>query len=264
MRKISQTLDTFFSLEELARKQTPVHALHPMAKLLTTLVFIICVISSGRYDCTGLTVFFFYPAVLIALGELPLKSIVLRTLPALPFVLFAGISNIIFERTLTPAGISYGVLSGLVLLEKAILTVSALVILAATTPSNLLLAQLQRLHVPRIFTTTVMLCFRYLSLLAGEGANMSRAYHLRAVRQNGIEMRHAGAFIGQLLLRSIDRAERVYAAMQCRGFSGTFYAYQTTKQDGGSVAYLLLVSLALVAARAAGFSNILISIGRLF
>ena len=33
-------------------------------------------------------------------------------------------------------------------------------------------------------------------------------------------MRHMGSFVGQLLIRSSDRAERVYAAMKCRGYPG--------------------------------------------
>jgi len=263
MQKIVKTMDAFFSLEELAKKRTSVHALHPAAKLIVTLVFIVCVVSSGRYDVAGLTVYFFYPLVLIALGELPPIGILKRTLPALPFVLFAGVSNIIFERGISPSGLSYGLLSCLVLLEKALLTVSALVILSATTPSRALLAQLQRAHVPRIFTTTVMLCFRYLSLLAEEAGSMARAYHLRSVKQKGLEMKHVGAFVGQLLLRSIDRAERVYAAMQCRGFDGTFPAKKKMRMDQASIRYEILVSIALIAIRAIGFSAVVESIGKL-
>lgn len=256
MQQIAKTIDAFFSLEELAKKHTQVHALHPLAKLLVTLVFIVCVISSGRYDVAGLTIYFFYPAILISLAELPPWGILKRTLPALPFVLFAGVSNILFERTLAPIGVSFGVLSCVVLLEKALLTVSALVILIATTPFRALLAQLQRAHVPRILTTTVMLCFRYLSLLAEEAGSMTRAYHLRSVRQNGLEMKHVGTFLGQLLLRSMDRAERVYAAMQCRGFDGTFPAARPSAFSGGSVWYALVISLLLIAVRVIGFAAV--------
>ena len=66
----------------LANLRSPVHRLHPMAKLAVTFVFIICVISAGRYDAAGLSVYFFYPAVMIALGELPLWGVLRRTLPA--------------------------------------------------------------------------------------------------------------------------------------------------------------------------------------
>ena len=264
MQKISNTLDAFFALDELANRRSGVHALHPMAKLMVALVFIVCVISSGRYDIAGLTVYFFYPALLIAIGELPIGAILKRTLPALPFVLFAGLSNILFERQIAPVGVSFGVLSCVVLLEKALLTVSAVVILAATTPANALLDQMQRLHLPRIFITTVMLCFRYLSLLASEARNMTRAYHLRAVKQNGLEMKHLGAFVGQLLLRSIDRAERVYGAMQCRGFDGTFPSSSHTKMEPSSWFFIIGASAVLVALRVFGVSNLLESLGRLF
>ena len=264
MRKISNTIDAFFALDELANLRSPVHRLHPMAKLAVTFVFIVCVISAGRYDAAGLTVFFFYPAVMIALGELPLWGVLRRTLPALPFVLFAGVSNMIFETTLAPVGISYGVLSCIVLLEKAFLSIGAVVILTATTRSNELLAQLERLRVPRIFTTTVMLCFRYLTLLASEAQHMTRAYHLRSVQQKGLEMRHLGAFIGQLLLRSIDRAERVYAAMQCRGFDGTFPKTSLAKAYRTSWIFTLGVSALLAALRIFGVSDLLVSLGRLF
>ena len=264
MQKISNTIDAFFALDELANRRSGVHAQHPMAKLVVTLVFIVCVISTGRYDAAGLTVYFFYPALLIALGELPFGAVLKRTLPALPFVLFAGLSNIFFERQIAPVGIPYGVLSCAVLLEKALLTVSAVVILAATTPANELLDQMQRLRLPHIFTTTLMLCFRYLTLLASEARNMTRAYHLRAVKQSGIEMKHIGAFVGQLLLRSIDRAERVYGAMQCRGFDGTFPSSQKSKAMRSSWFFASVVSLLLISLRAFGVSTLLVSLGKLF
>ena len=47
---------------------------------------------------------------------------------------------------------------------------------------------------------------------------MNTAYRLRARQSKGLEMRHMGSFIGHLLIRSADRAERVYAAMKCRGY----------------------------------------------
>lgn len=86
---------------------------------------------------------------------------------------------------------------------------------------------------------------------------MMRAYHLRSLKQNGLEMRHMGSFTGQLLLRSIDRAERVYAAMQCRGFDGRFPVSGEAKLDNASVRYLVFVSIALILVRVIGFSNVL-------
>ena len=51
---------------------------------------------------------------------------------------------------------------------------------------------------------------------------MALAYRLRSNGEKGIRMKDMGSFLGQLLLRSFDRAERVYTAMACRGFSGRY------------------------------------------
>jgi cobalt/nickel transport system permease protein len=63
------------------------------------------------------------------------------------------------------------------------------------------------------------LTYRYIGVLLNEAYSMSIAYSLRSPNRKGIEMRDMGSFTGQLLLRSIDRAERVYNAMKCRGYA---------------------------------------------
>ena len=57
-------------------------------------------------------------------------------------------------------------------------------------------------------------------MLLNEAVSMHTAYTLRTDNQKGIKMRDMGSFLGQLLLRSTDRAEQVYYAMKCRGFHG--------------------------------------------
>lgn len=51
---------------------------------------------------------------------------------------------------------------------------------------------------------------------------MTLAYKLRAPGQKGIHVSAWGSFLGQLLLRSMDRAEDLYTAMKIRGFNGEF------------------------------------------
>jgi len=40
--------------------------------------------------------------------------------------------------------------------------------------------------------------------------------------ENGIHIKDWGAFAGQLVLRTFDRAQRVYQAMCVRGFTGEY------------------------------------------
>jgi cobalt/nickel transport system permease protein len=151
---------------------------------------------------------------MMALAELPYKLMLSRVLIALPFCLFAGISNVIFDST-----VNLGVLSLATILLKMYLCVMAALLLVATTPFTEITAQLRRLHVPMVFVLVFEMTFRYIGVLLEEVCSMTTAYKLRNGNKKTLEMRHMGSFVGQLLLRGFDRAERVHAAMRCRGYS---------------------------------------------
>ena len=246
MQKAAGATRQMLALEELSGGNTAVHRLHPLAKMLVTFLYVIAVVSVNRMDYITLSVFFFYPAVLMAVAEIPARLMISRTMIALPFVLLAGISNILFEPsiyvTLLGVPVSRGVVSVIVLVEKTLLTVSAVLILAATTKTAQVFAYLRRLGLPKVLITVLMLCLRYLSLLLGEADRMTKAYHLRAQKPNGIRMKDMGSFLGQLLLRSFDRAERVYQAMKLRGFDGNFSTPEDGKVGVASICYALAVS----------------------
>jgi cobalt/nickel transport system permease protein len=212
-----------YALELLAGKNTAVHRLHPGVKVLSCVVFMGAVISFDRYSLGRLCPFLFYPCVLIALGELPPALLLKRTLLALPFCLFAGFSNLAFERgvafSIGKLSVTFGFLSFWALILRTLLCVAAVLILVATTPWTALAAQLRRFRVPAIFVTLLELCYRYIGVLAAESDSMYTAYRLRSAGIKGVAMSHMGSFVGHLFLRSVARAERVYAAMKCRGYS---------------------------------------------
>ena len=256
--KLGASADAITRTDELARGHTALHRLHPMAKLVTTLVFIVAVVSSPGTDAPALCVYFLYTALFAAVAEVPFSLLWRRVLPVLPFVLFAGLSNVLFLRR--PFAVVFGIVltegtaSCAVLVLKTILTVSSVVLLASTTPSNEIFAGFRRLGLPRVLVTVCMLCFRYITMLLQEAGGMARAYHLRAGKARGIELRHMGSFIGQLLLRSMDRAERVYAAMRCRGFDGEFRYGEPRRLDAEGIVYITLISAAFAAMRLWGLA----------
>ena len=223
MSDLSARLHELRALDTLAAGQTIIHRLHPMTKLLATFTFIVIIVSFGRYDFLRLAPYLFYPFVMMALAELPYKLLLTRVLIALPFCLFAGISNVIFDKeaafSLGGITISLGVLSLATILLKMYLCVMAALLLVATTPFTDLTAQLRRFHVPMIFVMVFETTFRYLGVILEEAYSMTTAYKLRSGARKALAMSHMGAFAGQLLLRGFDRAERVHAAMRCRGYS---------------------------------------------
>lgn len=210
------------SLERLAAGRTCIHALHPYTKLAATLIYLLCLLSLSRYDFARLAPYLAYPFVTLALAEVPYRLVFGRALAALPFCAFAGLSNLLLERAplarLGGLTLTAGAVSCAVLLLRAYLCVAAVLALVAVTPLSELTGALRRLHVPGFFVSLLELCYRYLGTLAEEAASLSAAYRLRARGARGVALRHFGSLAGGLLLRSLDRAERVYAAMQCRGY----------------------------------------------
>jgi cobalt/nickel transport system permease protein len=113
-------------------------------------------------------------------------------------------------------------LSFVSILLKTLLTVLAVLLLIATTPYTEINHQLVRMGMPKILGLQFIMTYRYITVLLGEAAAMFSAYLLRAPDRKGLRMGDMGSFLGQLLLRSFDRAERVYQAMKCRGFDGMY------------------------------------------
>ncbi|HWQ79464.1 MAG TPA: cobalt ECF transporter T component CbiQ [Anaerovoracaceae bacterium] len=265
MPNLATSINKIRSLEDLSEGATVIHRLHPMVKMITTIVFLVVVISFNKYNISGLMPFFVYPILLMALGEIPYKSVLSRLLIALPFSFFAGLANPFLDRELAfflfGVPVSWGLLSFLSILLKTVLTVMAVLILVAATPMDQLARQLIRIKVPKIFVMQLMLTYRYLTLLITEAAGMMTAYHLRSKGQKGIQISHIGTFMGQLLLRSFDRAERVYFAMKCRGFNGEYQFAAADKMRPGDVIYMFLLCLAFLLLR---WFNTSMIIGSLF
>ena len=224
MADIKSKIQEIYSLEQLSGGRSAVHRLHPLVKLVSAFAYIVLVVSFKRAEFLRLVPFAFYPAVLMALSETPWPIVLKRVWLALPFCLLAGISNILFDRTaaFTVAGltVSAGVVSFFSILYRTFLCVTAVLLLVAVTPFSHLTGQLRRLRVPDIFVTLFEMIYRYIGVLLEEASSMYTAYVLRSTEHKGLQMRHMGCFVGQLLIRSFDRAERVYDAMKLRGYPG--------------------------------------------
>jgi len=223
--KIDRAFYDIGHLDQLAETDTPLHRLDPRAKLLTTIVFIFCVVSYDKYEIAGLLPFFLFPAVLIGLGNLPLGFLLRKLLLVSPFVIFIGIFNPWLDRAvfwqLGPVNITGGWLSFFSLLLRFTLTVGAALLLVASSGFPTLCMAMEKLGTPRIFTVQLLLLHRYLFILTGEAIRMIRAHSLRSFSGKGrITFRVFLQMLGNLLLRTIDRAQRVHLAMLSRAFSG--------------------------------------------
>lgn len=109
------------------------------------------------------------------------------------------------------------------LMLKGVFCLMASFLLIATTSIDALCAALRKLHVPGTLVTLLLLTYRYVGVMTEELAIMTDAYHLRAPGQKGIHISAWGSFLGQLLLRSMDRAQELYNSMLLRGYHDHFH-----------------------------------------
>ncbi|MDR0582902.1 MAG: energy-coupling factor transporter transmembrane protein EcfT [Treponema sp.] len=240
-------------LERLGRGFSPVHGLNTGVKAAVTALFLVLVISFPSKNVSGLVGFLLYPALMMALSGTPYRPLLSRLVFALPFALFAGLGNLFFMRetafTLAGFAVSTGALSFASIMLKTVLCVSAVLILISTTPFTEICALLTAARPLRPAGLQIVLSYRYVSVLLDEAQSMWTAYLLRAPAEKAVRMRDMGSFLGQLLLRSFGRAERVYYAMKCRGFSGVYHRRERRPPRRADILFLLVLSAGLITLR---------------
>lgn len=93
----------------------------------------------------------------------------------------------------------------------------------ATDPLSLG-AALRSLHVPEALVRLFVTVVRHLALIQAEFSRLQDCMRARAFipRSNRHTWRSYGYLVGMLLVRAMDRAERVEEAMRLRGYSGRF------------------------------------------
>jgi len=231
-------------LDTLAAGGSFLHRLNPRAKLLTTLVFTVTVVSFGKYEISALVPYIIYPVFLISLGNLPPGYIFRKVLLVSPFAVIVGIFNPILDPdTLVTLGnftVSGGWISFISILLRFALTVGAAMILIALTGFNDVCMALEQLGAPRFFALQLLFLYRYIFVLMDEGVRMVRARALRTFGGRGLGLATYASLLGHLLLRTLDRAQRIYSAMWCRGFDGTIRT--TRRLSFGRAEYLFVAS----------------------
>jgi len=103
---------------------------------------------------------------------------------------------------------------------KFALTISAALLLIATTSFPGICRGLRRLGLPGLFVSQLLFLYRYLFVLMEEAMRVVRARDMRSFGTRGAGVRVLVRIVGTLFLRTVERAERIYGAMLARGFRG--------------------------------------------
>lgn len=211
------------------------HHADARVKLPATVTFIFAVTLTpiGHWYAIALLAL---PLVLIvAASRLSPVSVLRRSALALPFVL-AAVPLMFTKEGETLFSLPFfgwtasqeGAEAVATILAKSWLSVTAAVVLTATTTQVELVRGLRSLALPRILIATVSFMYRYIFVVAEEALRLMRARDSRSARIEGLKSggtvwwraRVLGNMVGSLFLRSFERGERVYAAMEARGYDG--------------------------------------------
>lgn len=224
---ILRSLLDFRRLDQLALGDSPVHRIDARAKVLVTLVFIVCVMSFGRYEIARLLPFLALPVLVGIAARVPSGVIVRQAWPVLPVALLIGLPNPLFDRDALVSVGGYAVSGGWVsmasIVLRAMLAALSSVVLVSVTGFPAICEALERLGMPSPLAVQLLFLYRYLGVLGEEARRMSVAYAQRSCGR-GPPLGHFGMLTGRLLLRTWDRAERIHLAMCARGFAGEFVA----------------------------------------
>lgn len=251
--RIDSAIRELQTMDRLAKQDRWLNRVHPLGKLLLTVLFVTLTVSFPKYDLAGLLNMMLYPLILFLIGEVSFREALFRLRVVLPVVCIVGVFNPFFDRavigTIGSFPVTGGVVSMLTLMLKAVLTVLASYLLIATTPIESICYALRLLHLPKGFVVQILLIYRYISVLLREAHRVTTAYRLRAPGQKGITFAAWGPLVGQMLLRSMDRADVLYQSMQLRGFSGEFYPAGKRRFLASDLCFLLIGAAALILLR---------------
>jgi len=130
------------------------------------------------------------------------------------------LGSIIFPAELTIT--TQGVLGAILLIVRVGTTISLAFLFTSTTRFSNLLKAFRVLFLPKIFITTLEMCYRYIFILLNITTDMFVARKSRTF--NKIDSREGRHFvsnaIGSLFGKSYDLSEEVYGAMLSRGYKG--------------------------------------------
>jgi cobalt/nickel transport system permease protein len=216
-----------FHLAIDSKRTTPWHLLAPRTRLLCTLLFVFAIALTPNGQWWTWAIYGLGVLDVILISHVTLGVLLKRIAVEFAFVgavllgtLFQGGGEVLWSwgpLQITTVGL---MILGSVTL-KTLLSLLMLNVLTLTTSIPALLNGLVALRVPPLLVATLASMYRYLSVLIGEFKAMRRAAASRNLMgSNNWQRMVIANMMGSLFIRTYERGERVYQAMQARGYQG--------------------------------------------
>lgn len=217
-------------LEEVfAQGDSFLHQADPRGKLLIAFAYTISLALLQTLIAGMAAIFISF--CLVLLSQVPMIKLIQRLFLINGFIAFLWIflpfsapGEPIFELwqwTATLQGVKLACLITL----KSNAIVLGIIALVSTTSIAKLGQALSCLRLPQKFTLLFLITYRYLNVLFEEYKRLVTAAQIRGFvpKTNMHTYKTYGYLLAMVLIKSYDRAQRVYQAMLLRGFNGRFY-----------------------------------------
>jgi cobalt/nickel transport system permease protein len=228
-----------------------IHNLDPRGKTIVAAAFSIVVAGADRLQ--ALIPALVISLALVGMARLPWKRVLSRLFIVntmvlliwvfLPFALEGEPLLKLGPLTATKEG----AMLSLFITLKSNAIILALMALLATMSVFTMGRAMRHLGVPNKIVQLFFFTYRYIHVIHSEYNRMIRTIRARGFHPgNNLHTYRTYAYlIGMLLLKSHERAERVRAAMICRGFKGNFYDLKemTLKVSDGLLIGLMLIAV---------------------
>jgi len=242
-------------LEEFAEGNSFFHRIDPRVKFITFAPYVtaIAVMQGIKAPLAGLVV----SAVMILASGIDMRKLLNRLIvinvPILVLWVFLPFSypgeGLFSIGSFTAT--SEGVLYAMSITLKANSIVLATIAILGTSQIFSLAHALIHLKAPVKLVYLFFFFYRYISVIHNEYSRLKKTLIARSFRPatNIHTYRTYANLIGMLLVRSYERSQRVYKAMLCRGFKGTFPVmshFSLKKSDMAFSALMALITVVIV------------------
>ncbi|MHA1265596.1 MAG: cobalt ECF transporter T component CbiQ [Candidatus Helarchaeota archaeon] len=232
--KFNSILNRFRDLvyfEKFSNLNSPIHKVNPLVKFV--LVLSIIVLNMSLIHIISYLLLILPLIGIILISRISLKYYFFRSLFFITlFAVIIAIPLLFFTPGDPLASWTIGSFNVVITTQGALIASSfvlriwisilAILTLIFTTPFANLIHAMKHVRVPRTILILFSLTYRYIFLFIDELIQMLRAKESRTFRKFGFRFRFRtlGQVFGTLLIRSIDKSERVYWAMLARGYNG--------------------------------------------
>ncbi len=206
-----------------------IHKADPRVKILILVIYILTVVSipySAERHFAGLALIPVFFALLSGISFFHYLSKLIKIYPMIFFITFllpffpanGGAVHHFWIFNIYEQGLQKFVLINL----KASLTIFMSIILTTTTDFTLLLHALEKFRIPQVIIVILSFMYRFIFLLIDEAERMIMAFQSRYIRLSLWQrLKYVAQEIGVLFIRTYERGERIYQAMESRGFNGS-------------------------------------------